>query len=83
MKLTTIELKRYDAETGFVFDWKEPHFTKDENGNEIQEHLNASTLFIGNNDTIENYIEVEAPVPESSVPSDMIFDGEKNEHETM
>ena len=58
MKSTDFKLTRYDADDGFVFDWKEPHFTEDENGNQIQEHLYASTLFIGGNDTIENYIEV-------------------------
>ena len=58
MKSTDFKLTRYDADEGFVFDWKEPHFTEDENGNQIQEHLYASTLFIGGNDTIENYIEV-------------------------
>lgn len=52
-------LKRYDADIGCVFDWKEPRYIEDENGNQIQEHLYVKTLFIGNNDTIDNYIEVE------------------------
>ena len=55
-------LIRYDADIGCVFDWKEPHYTEDENGNKIQEHLYAKTLFIGNNDTINNYIEIEEVV---------------------
>jgi hypothetical protein len=41
-----------------VFDWKEPRFTIDENGKEVQEHLYVKTLFIGHTDSIENYIEV-------------------------
>ena len=59
MKTTDFKLTRYDADDGFVFDWKEPRFTEDENGNEIQEHLYVKTLFIGGNDSIDNYIEVE------------------------
>ena len=55
-------LTKYDADIGCVFDWKEPHFIEDENGNQIQEHLYAKTLFIGENDNIENYIEVEEEV---------------------
>lgn len=52
-------LARYDADIGCVFDWKEPHYSEDENGNQIQEHLYAKTLFIGSHDSIDNYIEVE------------------------
>ena len=63
MKSTNFNLVRYDADDGKVFDWKEPRFTSalDEEGKEIeiQEHLFAKTLFIGGNDTIDNYIEVE------------------------
>lgn len=59
MKSTDFKLVRYDADEGMVFDWKEPHYVENENGEEIQEHLYAKTLFIGGNDTIENYIEVE------------------------
>jgi len=62
MKSTNFNLVRYDADEGFVFDWKEPRFITqlDEEGKEIevQEHLYAKTLFIGGNDNIENYIEV-------------------------
>lgn len=58
MKSTDFKLTRYDADEGMVFDWKEPRFTEDEEGNQIQEHLYAKTLFIGGNDTIDNYIEV-------------------------
>ena len=60
MKSTNFNLIRYDSDDGFVFDWKEPRYVEDENGEQIQEHLYAKTLFIGANDSIENYIEVEA-----------------------
>jgi hypothetical protein len=64
MKTTNFNLVRYDADDGFVFDWKEERWNEeiDKNGNVInrtQEHLYAKTLFIGGHDTIENYIEVE------------------------
>lgn len=62
MKQTQFKLTRYDADEGYVFDWLEPRFieVKDEEGNitEVQEHLYVKTLFIGSNDSIENYIEV-------------------------
>lgn len=64
MKATDFKLTRYDAEDGYVFDWAEPRYVTDEDGNQIQEHLYAKTLFVGANDNIENYIEVEAPVKE-------------------
>ena len=64
MKSTNFYLFKYDADEGMVFDWKEPRFTEDENGNQIQEHLYAKTLFIGGNDTFDNYIEVLAPTQE-------------------
>lgn len=55
-------LVRYDADIGCVFDWKEPRYNEDENGNQIQEHLYVKTLFIGSHDNIDNYIEVEEEV---------------------
>lgn len=62
MKATNFNLVRYDADEGYVFDWKEARFNiiLDEEGKEveIQEHLYAKTLFIGGNDSIDNYIEV-------------------------
>lgn len=58
MKSTNFNLVRYDADEGMVFDWAEPRFVEDADGNQIQEHLYATTLFIGANDSIENYIEV-------------------------
>lgn len=59
MRSTNFNLVRYDADEGKVFDWAEPRFDKDEDGNEIQCHLYAKTLFIGPTDSIDNYIEVE------------------------
>ena len=38
-------LTRYDADEGKVFDWKEPRFETDEDGNEVQTHLNVKTLY--------------------------------------
>lgn len=58
MKSTNFSLIRYDADEGFVFDWKEPRFIEDQEGNEVQEHLNTKTIFVGPTDSIENYIEV-------------------------
>ena len=53
-------LTKYDADEGKVFDWKEPRFNEDENGNQVQDHLNAKTLFLGHTDSITNYVEVDA-----------------------
>ena len=53
-------LTKYSADEGKVFDWKEPRFNEDENGNQVQEHLNVKTLFLGHTDTITNYVEVDA-----------------------
>lgn len=61
MKTTNFNLTRYDADEGKVFDWAEARFIEDAEGNKVQEHLHAKTLFIGANDKIENYVEVEAP----------------------
>lgn len=61
MKATNFKLTRYDADEGKVFDWAEPRFIEDEEGNQIQEHLYVKTLFIGGNDTIDNYIEADEP----------------------
>ena len=60
MKTTSFNIVRYDADEGFVFDWAnlEEHQHKDENGEIIQEHLYVKTVFIGNHDSIDNYIEV-------------------------
>ena len=59
MKTQDFSLVRYDADDGMVFDWVEPRFIEDEDGNKIQEHLYVKTLFIGSHDNINNYVEVE------------------------
>ena len=64
MKSTNFNLVRYDSDEGMVFDWKEPRFIEDQDGNKTQEHLYAKTLFIGGIDSIDNYVEVPAPVEE-------------------
>lgn len=67
MKSTAFALTKYEADDGFVFDWKEPRFTNEVDeegvptGNEIQEHLYVKTIFIGGTDSIDNYIEVIKP----------------------
>lgn len=64
MITTNYNLRRYDADEGKVFDWKEPRFIEDENGEKVQNHLYAKTLFMGDRDSIDNYIEVDAPTEE-------------------
>lgn len=59
MKSTNFNLVRYDADEGFVFDWKEPRYIEREGEEPIQEHLYVKTLFIGELDSIDNYVEVE------------------------
>ena len=61
MKASNFNLIRYDADEGKLFDWKEPRYIEDEEGNQVQEHLYVKTLFIGATDSIENYIEVDKP----------------------
>ena len=68
MKSQNFNLVRYDSDDGFVFDWAEPRYQDvigedgKPTGEQVQEHLYAKTLFIGGNDTIDNYIEVEEVV---------------------
>lgn len=70
MKKQVFPITRYDADEGMCFDWAEPHYQEiliDENNLELgtkqgkQEHLYATTLFIGGHDSIENYVEVTKP----------------------
>lgn len=71
MKNTQIKLERYDADEGKVFDWAEPRFDEDpETHEQIQQHLYAKTIYLGKNDTIDNYIEVDAPVEEAAANED-------------
>ena len=58
MQAKQFNLIRYDADEGKVFDWAQHRYIEDENGEQVQEHLYAETLFIGGNDSIDNYIEV-------------------------
>ena len=64
MKTRTFTLTRYDADNGKCFDWAnlELHQYENENGEMIQEHLYAKTIFVGGNDSIDNYVEVDLPV---------------------
>ena len=62
MKAQNFNLIRYDADDNKVFDWKEPHYTENENGEQVQEHLYVKTLFIGGNDNINNYVEIDSPL---------------------
>lgn len=64
MKSTNFSLTRYDADEGKVFDWFEKRYEMNEDGIEVEVHLYVKTLFIGSNDSIENYIEVKAPQEE-------------------
>ena len=69
MKSREFKLTRYDAEEGKVFDWAnlEDHQFEDENGEIVQEHLYAYTIFVGGNDSINNYVEVDRPVVEETI----------------
>ena len=72
MKSTNYALIRYDADDGKVFEWAEPRYREElideehpEMGTkQVQEHLYATTLFIGSTDSIDNYIEIVKPVVE-------------------
>lgn len=64
MNIQSFNLTRIDAEPGKVFDWAnlEEHTQVLEDGTIEQEHLYAKTLFLSVTDSIDNYIEVDAPV---------------------
>ena len=72
MNYTSFVLTRYDADDGKLFDWKEARYTENENGEQVQEHLYVKTLFIGANDSIENYVEVDEAgnITELTAPED-------------
>lgn len=63
MKIDSYNLIRLDAEDGKVFDWADlsEHISIDEEGNQVQEHLYAKTIFLGLNDNVSNYVEVDIP----------------------
>ena len=58
MKVTKYEMFKYEADDGKVFDYKEPQYTEDENGNKIESHLYTTTIFVNSEKDIENYVEV-------------------------
>lgn len=66
MKTKIMPITRYDADDGKVFDWKDlsTHTHEEEKDGEtviVQDHLYAKTLYIGEFDSIDNYIEVDEP----------------------
>ena len=62
MKAQSFNLVRYDADDGFVFDWREPRYREELDEHEelirTREHLYVKTLYIGPTDNISNYVEV-------------------------
>ena len=68
MKQTNYNLQRYDADEGKVFDWKNIEEHKHEEIDDesktviVYDHLYVKTLFIGELDSIDNYIEVDEPL---------------------
>lgn len=74
MKSQNYNLVRYDADEGKVFDWAEARYkdvlinpeNPEEGTRQEQDHLYAKTLFIGHLDSIDNYVEVDAPVEEEN-----------------
>jgi hypothetical protein len=58
MKAQSYNIVKYVADEGMVFDYRFPKFAKNEEGVEVQIHYNKKTLYIGNNDSIDNYIEI-------------------------
>lgn len=73
MKQTNYNLQRYDAEDGKVFDWKNieehKHEEIDDEGKTVMvyDHLYVKTLFIGELDSIDNYVEVDEVVKNVSI----------------
>ena len=55
---------KYEADKANTADRKDldAHKTIDIQGNEIQEHLYTEILCLAENDAIDNYIEIDAPV---------------------
>ena len=68
MKQTNYNLQRYDADEGKVFDWKNIEEHKHEEIDDesktviVYDHLYVKTLFIGELDSIDNYVEVDEPL---------------------
>ena len=55
-------LIRIEPEEGKVFDWAEPRYIKDEEGELVQEHLYAKLIFLSTGDTEDNYIQIVKPI---------------------
>ena len=66
MKAKSLSLVRYDADDAMCFDWAEPRYVDDEEGDIVQQHLYAKTIFVGGNDSIDNYIEVPEPAGQNN-----------------
>lgn len=67
MKTTVTMIKKYEADEGKVFDWADPHYSTDEEGNEVQDHLYAKVIYLNPNvDDISNYIEIEVAANEDT-----------------
>ena len=74
MKAKSFSLVRYDSDRGLVFDWAEPRYIEVPNDkdnpeagtHQEQEHLYAKTIFVGGNDSIDNYIEVPEPAGQNN-----------------
>ena len=68
MKQTNYNLQRYDADDEKVFDWKNieehKHEEIDDEGKTVivYDHLYVKTIFIGELDSIDNYVEVDEPL---------------------
>lgn len=63
MKSEPMILMRFDSDEGKVFDWADlsEHMIDNEDGTQTQDHLYTKTIFIGEYDSISNYVEVDAP----------------------
>lgn len=46
---------KYIAEEGYVYDYAEPRYIEDEDGNQLEQHLYAKVLFLSSLDSIDNY----------------------------
>lgn len=64
MTKNEVIVRKYEADEGCVFDWADFHYHLDEDGNEVQDHLYAKTIFLSPTDDILNYVEIEAPKEE-------------------
>ena len=56
-------MTKYTAPSGYVYDWKEPHFNEDGSEN----HLYVSQLFLTRLDNIKNYKIVKKPSQDGRV----------------